>query len=521
MINVPIVDQGKKGTVLHALIGGKRQIIAYPTYVDIYNAKREIENLNGKVKSNVIPLYQRQFDDNMDTVYFTDSLQNLCTSDNETIKRIMKKIDDEGAKFTSKIHRELHPDPECRYTIQNKSLHELLSNYHDFHLLITTINKAAYNPLSLSAQSIHIVLNEAFYNKSEKKKNDFITHSHNITKPRGLSDTDFDGSNNINGYYRINNENLPFTWFKENKDGSIQIPSTLEELFLNLTFAQRTRLTAQIIIYSRDAYIDDAYLPAFGGIKYVYSEWPHDNPQFRYFPQFRMSSKRWKTMNLPDRLLMFREIDKLVKYVADRHEGKIALLIDPEMDKFIKFIRQYQSTKVMARILDSADLLTDNEWVRFIDAMNVERKRKFSINTSLHEVIKVIIADFYHNHLAIDPWTRVECKTSNDAFYDWEFAPDVILMIGTNYQFYQAAQIVSGGNPLNYHSIKEGGITFTDQNVERSFCKIYAKTLTKLPHLIATKFVYIADPIFAHWQRVHSSVFASASLCPSPTFLQS
>ena len=520
MINVPIVDQGKKGTVLHALIGGKRQIIAYPTYVDIYNAKKEIENLDEKAKLNVIPLYQRQFDDNIDTVYFTDSLQNICNSDNETIKRIMKKIDDEGAKFTSKIHRELHLDPECPYTIQNKSLHELLSNFHEFRLLITTINKAAYNPLLLSARSIHIVLNEAFYNKSEKK-NDFITHSHKITKPRGLNDTDFDGRNGINGYYRINNENLPFTWFKDKEDGSIQIPSTLEELFLNLTLAQRTRLTAQIIIYSRDAYIDDAYLPAFGGIEYVYSEWPHDNPQFRYFPHFRMSSKRWKTMNLPDRLLMFREIDKLVKYVADRHEGKIALLVDPEMHKFIKSIRQCQSTKVMARIMDSADLLTDNERVRFIEAMNVGRKRKFSANASSHEVLKAVIADFYKHHLMIDPWTRVECKTSNDAFYDWEFDPDTILMIGTNYQFYQAAQIVSGGNSLNYHSIQEGGITFTNQDVERSFCEIYAKTLMKLPHLIATKFVYIADPVFAHWQRVHPSVFASASLCPSPTFLPS
>ena len=521
MINVPKVDQGKKGTVLHALMGCKRQIIAYPTYEDIYNAKKEIENLYGKAKPNVIPLYQRQFDDNIDTVYFTDSLQNLCDSDKETIKRIMKKIDDEGAKFTSKIHRELHPDPECPYTIQNKSLHELLSNFHEFRLLITTINKAAYNPLFLSAQSIHIVLNEAFYNKSEKKKNDFITHSHNITKPRGLNDTDFDGSNSINGYYRINNENLPFTWFKDKKDGSIQIPSTLEELFLNLTFAQRTRLTAQIIIYSRDAYIDDAYLPAFGGIKYVYSEWPHDNPQFRYFPQFRMSSKRWKEMNLPNKLLKFKDIDKMVKYIANQHKGigKIALVVDPEMHKFIESIRQCQSTKVMARMMDSADLLTDNERVRFIEAMNVGRKRKFSANASSHEVLKAVIVDLYKNHLSVGPWTRVECKTSNDAFYDWGFDPDTILMIGTNYQFYQTMQIISQGRTLNYHSVKGGGIKFVDQDDERSFCEVYIKILTKLPCPITTKFVYIADSVFEYWLKVHPSDFSS--LQPSPTSLPS
>lgn len=519
MTNVLIFDNGKSGSVLYALLGS-RQIIAYPTYEDIDHAKKEIEE-KSKVKFNIIPLYQRELGDDPHTIYFTNSLQKLCNSDEGTIRKVLEKIDKKGAKFTSEIHWEFHPDPECPYRIQNKRLRELFSNHHEFSLLITTINKVAYNPLLLSANRIHIVLNQAFYKKNKERKNDFITHSHEITKPKGLNTAGLNENDSINGYYRIDDENLPFTWFKDNEDGTIQIPSTLEELFLNLTFAKRTRLVAEITIYSRDAYIDHSYLPAFEGIEYVDIGRSPNHPQFRYFPQFHMSSKKWKEMNLMDRLLMFREIDRLVRYVANHHEGKIALLLDREMNDFLKFIKGYQSSKVRVQIEHLANYINDKERLQFIYAINVGRKKKIQFDAPLKNVIMTVIGDFYKNHLAVGHWTRVEYMTSDVAFYDWEFAPDMILMIGTNYQFYQAVQTVSDGRTLDYHSIKEGGITFTDIEIGRSVFGVYVKTILSLSSTISsnTKFVYIADPVFTHWVKTYPSVIAP--LYPSPIFLHS
>ncbi len=519
MTNVLIIDNGKKGSTRYALFGN-RQIIAYPTYEDIYNAKKEIED-KAEEKFNIIPLYQRAYTDDPETIYFTDSLQKLCNSDSETIRIMLEKIDKKGAKFTSKIHLEFHPDPQCPYAIQNKRLYELLTQHLDFHLLITTINKTAYNPSSLSVNEIHIVLNQAYYKKSKEWKNDFITHSQKKPKPEDFNNARSNVSDSINGYYRVNDENLPFTWFKCNEDDTIQIPSTLEELFLNLTFAKRTRFVAQIIIHSRDAYIDHSYLPTFEGIEYVDFGRPPNHSQFLYFPQFHMSSKKWKKMNLMDRLLMFREIDRLVKYVANHHEGKIALLLDPEMNDFLKFIKGYRSSKIRAQIEHLANYIIDKERLQFIKDINVGRKKKITAEVSSYEAIIMVIADFYKNHLAVDPWTRVEYTTSDIAFYDWDFPPDVILMINTNYQFYQAVQMVSDGRTLDYHSIKEGGITFTDIEIGRSVCEVYVKTIISLSTtpLSNTKFVYIADPLFTHWTKTYPSIIAP--LHPSSIFLHS
>jgi hypothetical protein len=517
--NVLIFDNGKSGSVLYALLES-RHIIAYPTYEDIDNAKKEIEE-KSKVKFNIIPLYQRASTDDPDTIYFTDSLQKLCNSDEGTIRKVLEKIDKKGAKFTSEIHWEFHPDPECPYRIQNKRLRELFSNHHEFSLLITTINKVAYNPLLLSANRIHVVLNQAFYKKNKERKNDFITHSHEITKPKGLNTAGLNENDSINGYYRIDDENLPFTWFKDNEDGTIQIPSTLEELFLNLTLAKRKRLVAEITIYSRDAYIDHSYLPAFKGIEYVDIDRPPTHPQFRYFPQFHMSSKKWKEMNLMDRLLMFREIDRLVRYVANQHEGKLVLLLNREMNDFLKFIKGYRSSRVDGLIKRYVAVIHDKEKLQFINAINVGRKKKIHSDVPFEDVIKTVIGDFYKNYLSVDPWTRFEYMTSDVAFYDWDFAPDVILMLNTNYQFYQAVQIVSDGRTLDYHSIKEGGITFTDIEIGKSVCQVYVKTILSLSTapLSNTKFVYIADPVFTHWMRTSPSIFTSID--PFPVFLHS
>ena len=218
---------------------------------------------------------------------------------------------------------------------------------------------------------------------------------------------------------------------------------------------------------------------------------------------------------------MFREIDRLVRYVANHHEGKIALLLDREMNDFLKFIKGYQSSKVRVQIEHLANYINDKERLQFIYAINVGRKKKIQFDAPLKNVIMTVIGDFYKNHLAVGHWTRVEYMTSDVAFYDWEFAPDMILMIGTNYQFYQAVQTVSDGRTLDYHSIKEGGITFTDIEIGRSVFGVYVKTILSLSSTISsnTKFVYIADPVFTHWVKTYPSVIAP--LYPSPIFLHS
>ena len=206
---------------------------------------------------------------------------------------------------------------------------------------------------------------------------------------------------------------------------------------------------------------------------------------------------------------MFREIDRLVRYVANQHEGKIALLLDREINDFLKFIKGYQSSKVRVQIEHLANYINDKERLQFINAINVGRKKKIQFDAPVKDVIMTVIGDFYKNHLVVDPWIRVEYTTSDVAFYDWYFAPDIILLIGTNYQFYQAVQMVSDGQTLDYHSVKGGGITFRDKDLERSICRIYIKAILSLSSTQSsnTKFVYIADPMFSYWTRAHPTVF--------------
>ena len=514
MTKISIIDQGKVGAAryIQFLFGDERkQVLAYPLYEDVINA---VEDAKGNFK--VIPLHERHENDGSNIVYFTNSLPNLCTS-NKT-DEIRKQIDRQGAKFTSKIHAKYHPDPErfeqadheCPYTLQNENYYDLLKNGgNDFFLLITTISKVAYNPQSLFANNVHIALNEAYYKKSEYWKNDFITTSTDIKRPNELSEVSW--SQPENGYWQVFSEKLDFRWFKEIDDDTIQLPSTLEELLLNL-LNLKLEHDEKIYIYSRDAYLSHSYLPKVEGYDYV-NKPIHDHvTHFNYLPDFKMSNTKMERLNFLDQLLMFREVNKLVGYVAQLHEGEIALLLNVELNSFFRMLKNYRSGEMQYIINQHIGRVKDSQRLEFINSINQGRKRKFNEDTTTPDLVKTVMTDYYVNYLKREPWNRTKVMNSKEAFYSSDFSPRTIILLGTNYQFFQAMQLISNGKKLDYHSVKDGGIAFKNKNVEKAFCGIYIKSLKSLSNGLSVENVYVVDPMFNRFNRVHTQLFEQLSL---------
>ena len=514
MTKISIIDEGKIGTARYVqfLFGEERkQVLAYPLYEDVHNAVNEVRG-NFEVK----PLHERQENDSPSVVYFTNSLPDLCTS-NKT-DEIRKEIDRQGAKFTSKIHAKYHPDPErygqadheCPYTLQNENYYGLLRNGGgDFSLLITTVSKVAYNPQTLFANNVHVALNEAYYKKGEDWQNDFITTPSDIKRPSELSQVAW--SQPVNGYWQAFSDKLTFRWFKEIDDDTIRLPSTLEEMLLNL-LNLKLEHDEKIYIYSRDAFLSHTYLPKVDGFDYVNKSIIDHVPAFRYLPKFNVSNTKMGRLNLLDQLLMFREVNRLVRFVGRENDGEIALLLNDYLNSFFRILRNYRSGESQYLINQHIARVKDSQRLGFINAINQGRKRKFTEDAQTQELIHAVMADYYVNYLNKEPWTRVKVTASKIAFYSSDFYPHSIILLGTNYQFFQAIQLVSEGKDLNYHSVKGGGITFKDKKVERAVCKIYVKALKSLSNPLSTKCVYVADPMFNYWSKTYPQLFDQLSL---------
>ena len=515
MTKIPIIDQGKGGAASYFqfLFGNeRRQILAYPTYEDVLNAVNDKQ-----AHFQTTPLYKRKPDDKSDVVYFTNSLANLCTS--HKIDEIRNEINRVGAKFTSKIHAKYHPDLEregyadhqCPYTIQNENYYDMIKNGgNDFFLLLTTISKVAYNPQSLFAKNVHIALNEAYYKKEDDWKNDFITSSHDRKRPTGLNETTW--RQPVNGYWQIFSDTFDFMWFKEIDEARIRIPSALEELLLNL-LNLRLEQDEKIYIYSRDAFLSHTYLPKVEGFDYVNKpNFYESKPTYKYFPNFSVSNTRMERLSLPNKLLFFKVLHKIVKYAAHENEGKIALLLNDEMNAFFQILSQYRSERMQHLINFSVSNIDDKQRLDFIDAFNRGRKRKFDNGVHAMELIQTILTDYYVNYLKKEPWTRVETLSAKTAFYNTNFFPQAIILIGTNYQFYQAMQLITDGKELNYHSLKSGGITLKNKGQEKSLCGVYVRALKSLSNPYSVENVYVADPMFDYWNKTYPQIFDKLSV---------
>lgn len=359
MTKISIIDQCKMGAARYVqyLFGEERkQVLAYPLYEDVHNAVNEVRG-NFEVK----PLHEKEGSDSSSTVYFTNSLTDICTS--SKIGEIRKQIEKMGAKFTSKIHAKYHPDPErfgqpdheCPYTRQNENYYGLLKNGGgDFFLLITTISKVAYNPQTLFAKNIHIVMNEAYYKRGEEGQNDFITNPTYIKRSEELSQVTW--SQPVNGYWQVLSDKLPFRWFREIDENTIEIPSTLEELLLNLLNLELEQ-DEKIHIYSRDAFLSHSYLPQVDGFEYINRPIYELAPSFKYLSSFKISNTKMERLNLLEQLLMFWEINKLVRFVAQQNEGEIALFLNADLNSFFRNLKNYRSSDVQYLIISQSDIL--------------------------------------------------------------------------------------------------------------------------------------------------------------------
>ncbi|HLI46125.1 MAG TPA: hypothetical protein VKU94_02930 [Geobacterales bacterium] len=108
MTKIPIIDQGKIGTVRYVqyVFGEKKkQVLAYPLYEDVYNAVNEVKG-NFEVK----PLHEREGCDASNTVYFTNSLTNLCTSGK--VNKIRKEIDRQVQNFLQRYTQNIIQTPK-------------------------------------------------------------------------------------------------------------------------------------------------------------------------------------------------------------------------------------------------------------------------------------------------------------------------------------------------------------------------------------------------------------------------
>ncbi len=510
MTKIPIIDLAKDGAMYYVgfiFDNTRRQVIAYPRYEDILSAVKIAET---QLDLKAIPLHELKDTDPHNTVYYTDSISSLCTSNR--INEIQEKIQARGSKFTSKIHAEYHPDPEmmgkadhrCPYTIQNENYHGLMTQ--DFFILITTISKAAYIPRTLYAKNIHLALNEAYYT------DDFITKpSRPIIRPEILNEMNV--MSQVSGYSHVLDERLEFNWFKKVDDKKIQIPSTLEELLLNLLNLGLGE-DGKIRIYSRDAYLSHNYLPEVQGFEYV--DMPLNEyetvPSYKYFTKFKMSNTALTRMDFLDRLLFFKKLDRLVKFIASKRDGEIALLVNDELVAFFQILKTYQSGAAQRLIKSVASRIDDTKKLEFIKAINIGRKRKLNEDMPSEELIQKVMADYYVRYLREEPWTRINTTSSKTAIYSFEFSPRSIILLGTNYQFFQAIQLVSNGKELHYHSVKGGGITFEDKNTEGLVCKIYVKALKSLSNALSVGCVYVLDPMFSYWYKTYPQLFEQFQL---------
>jgi hypothetical protein len=502
---IPIRDTGKEGAMFELVFvfeSQRRQVIAFPKYNDITRAVKIVETTSN---FKAIPLHERKETDPSNTIYYTDSISNLCTSDQ--IKEILKEIQAKGSKFTSKIHAKYHPDPEtpgkadhqCPYTIQNDNYNKLINI--DFFILITTISRAAYVTQTLYANGIHLALNEAYY------KDDFVTkYRRTIERPEELNEIPVQSI--VNGYSHVVSDRVDFSWFKEIEDNKILIPSALEELLINLLNIGMGN-EEKIRIYSRDAYISHNYLPKVQGFEYVnnpYLDFDVKVPH-KYFPKFKLSNTAFERMDFLNTLLFFKKFDRIVKSIANECEGKIALLLNDELNHFFSILKNYRSEEMQQVINQHLAKVDDIKKLEFIRTINIGRKRKFTEDTPVGELIQKVIADYYVRYLKEEPWTRVDVMSAKTAFYKLDFSPDYIILLGTNYQFFQAIQLVSDGKVLDYHSVKGGGITFKNKELEKSVCKIYVKALKSLSDRLSVRCVYVLDPMFSYWYKTYPQLF--------------
>ncbi|MCL5787975.1 MAG: hypothetical protein M1581_05130 [Candidatus Thermoplasmatota archaeon] len=512
MTKIPIIDLAKDGAMYYVgfiFDNTRRQVIAYPRYEDILSAVKIAET---QLDLKAIPLHELKDTDPHNTVYYTDSISSLCTSNR--INEIQEKIQARGSKFTSKIHAEYHPDPEmmgkadhrCPYTIQNENYHGLMTR--DFFILITTISKAAYIPRTLYAKNIHLALNEAYYKRGEDGQNDFITNPTYMKRPEELSRVMW--SQPVNGYWQVFSDKLPFRWFKEIDENIIELPSTLEELLLNLLNLGLNQ-DEKIQIYSRDAFLSHSYLPQVDGFEYIDGPIFEHIPSFNYLPNFKISNTKMERLNLLEQLLVFKKINKLVRFVADQSEGEIALLLNEGLNFFFKTLKNYRSGEMQNIINLSLGHVKDSQRLDFINVINQGRKRKFADDIPISDLVYAVMTDYYVNYLSKEPWNRTTIMNSKDAFYSSDFFPNAIILFGTNFQLFQAIQLISGGKKLNYHSLKGGGITFKDKELERSICRIYVKALKSLSNVITVGNVYVADPTFNYWSKTYLDLFDQLS----------
>ena len=510
MTEISIIDQSKIGAIRYVIFnyGDKRkQLLGFPTYEDIHNSLDEIKRTNP-----VIPLYKKKANDNKDAVYYREHILQLCNSDN--ISKIEAELNKNGAKFTSSIHLKYHQDPEqygrpdqeCPYTKQNTNYFEALQKESDFFLILTTISGIAYNEQSLYARNIHLALNEGF-------DKDFLTDPKVEKKPDKLEEATW--SEPIDGYWQIHDKKFDFNWFKEIDGEKIQKPSVVEELQLNLADLNKrgTISDVDVNIYSRDAYVSSSYLPvAIRGFEYVNVPTIENRPKFYHLPDFNLSNRKLERMNFLQQLLMFRPIHEFVGHVANRNEGKIALLLSNNMDSFMRMIGKYRSEAFHYQMDHFLKFINDRQMLGFIKAINQGRKRKFAEDTPIEDVILKVVGDYYKNYLSREPWTRVSIIPPDVAFYNPDLDFESLILFGTHYQFSQAIKVVANGKELNYHSLKSGGVAFKDKEKEREVSNYYIKFLKSLTNHLPISKVYIADPTFNAWKPLHSDVFEQLDL---------
>jgi hypothetical protein len=212
-------------------------------------------------------------------------------------------------------------------------------------------------------------------------------------------------------------------------------------------------------------------------------------------------------MDFLNTLLFFKKFDRIVKSIANECEGKIALLLNDELNHFFSILKNYRSEEMQQVINQHLAKVDDIKKLEFIRTINIGRKRKFTEDTPVGELIQKVIADYYVRYLKEEPWTRVDVMSAKTAFYKLDFSPDYIILLGTNYQFFQAIQLVSDGKVLDYHSVKGGGITFKNKELEKSVCKIYVKALKSLSDRLSVRCVYVLDPMFSYWYKTYPQLF--------------
>lgn len=472
----------------------EKVIFALPTY-------EAIQAMLQRFRQRKVPMKDWSFDDAGDAIYYTESFDSLCNNE-VAKKKILRIVGKNKWHLLSKFHREIHPDPQCPYTIQSQNYRSILNSH--FSAIFTTINRVAFINSSLYVREIYIIPNDDFLDDSVWWPKPF--EDQNINLLQIPFDDDY---GTISGYRKVKkveddeNEVSGYGWLGTSNDNQFIHPSNIGIILLNKLISQAN---SNIFVVSRDANVFHKLLEEIAGIRYM---WPlKETPKPIYAPTTKKaylhSMKDLSNKSILKRISMFSYLDEYVREIGEIENGNLLLILNLIMVRDLSYWKTNRSSQTKEGLREDIERfgVTEEEWKSFINVVNFGRKNVFHYDENKIEVIMRVIDEIRKRKLSNEPWKRITIESGigfngSGAFYNVPKQKyDAIIIYGRPDIFTQAVRIVANGNDIETYSTKTKAIVYKTK--EKEIYRNYFKLLNYFSNLLTKGPTYIADPQYIY-----------------------